>query len=309
MTRGRIGVLCGGPSAEREISLRSGQAVWRALQERGYDAGLIELHGQECEPPLRAAGIQTAFIALHGTFGEDGQVQTLLESLGIAYTGSGIAASRLAFDKVAAKARLQATGIPVPRGYPVPAGAAAVLDGLGLPLVVKPSRQGSSLGLTIVERADEWPAALDEAGRYDTTLVCEEYLPGAEVTVGIVEDAALPVVQVVPHRRFYDYVAKYTPGMTDYLVPAPLDPATTAQVQTIALRAHRALGCRGFSRVDGIVTLDRGFVVLEVNTIPGLTATSLLPKAAAAAGMPFSQLCERLLASVAQREEGTHDAA
>ena len=296
-----IGVLCGGPSAEREISLRSGQAVWRALSDLGYPARLLDLRGTDDDASaVRAAGIQTAFVALHGPFGEDGTVQGILESLGIAYTGSGVEASRLAMDKAAAKIQMTAAGIPVPQGYTVSTSGRAALDGLGFPLVVKPARQGSSIGLTIIEETAAWPAALAEAGRYDTLVVCEEYVQGMELTVGILDQAPLPVVQVIPQRRFYDYVAKYTPGMTDYLVPAPLTPSVAEQVQAVALRAHRTLGCHGFSRVDLILAPDRGPVVLEVNTIPGLTATSLLPKAAAAAGLSFPQLCERLLASAVQ---------
>ncbi|MBI4226884.1 MAG: D-alanine--D-alanine ligase [Candidatus Omnitrophica bacterium] len=295
-----IGVLCGGPSTEREISRRSGQAVWRALRELGYDARLIDLPAMDSASALRAAGIRTAFIALHGAFGEDGAVQTLLESLGIGYTGSGVAASRLAIDKPATRARLAACDVPVAAGGLVSSGSPptwVAAHHVRFPVVVKPARQGSSIGLTIVESPDRWPAALAEAARYDAQIVCEEYLEGPEVTVGILGDAALPVVQVVPQRRFYDYVAKYTPGMTQYLVPAPLEAALTAQVQATALRAHRALACEGFSRVDLIAPVGRPPVVLEVNTIPGLTATSLLPKAAAAAGLAFPQLCERLLAS------------
>jgi len=324
-----IGILCGGPSAERVISLRSGQAVWQALRDLRYDAWLIDISSADCTVQLRAAGIRTAFIALHGPFGEDGTVQTLLESLGISYTGSGIMASRLAMDKAAAKLRLHAAGVPVPKGYTVRGGQgtasdgleavssgqeargaprerASASDGLGFPLVVKPVRQGSSLGLTIVEHEAEWPAALAEAGRYDTTVLCEEYLCGPELTVGVVDDAPLPVIQVVPQRRFYDYVAKYTPGMTQYLVPAPLAREVAARVQALAIQAHRVLGCHRFSRVDLMLTPDRGPMVLEVNTVPGLTATSLLPRAAVAAGISFAGLCERLLASATQPRGDGH---
>lgn len=302
-----IGVLCGGPSAEQEISRRSGQAVWRALRELGYDARLIDVGGPNDVTALRADGIRTAFIALHGAFGEDGTVQALLEAIGIPYTGSGVAASRLAIDKQAARQQLAAAGVQVAAGALVPSGtlgsplAWLASRRLRLPVVVKPVRQGSSIGLTIVEAADQWGPALEEAARYDTQILCEAYLAGPEVTVGMLDDTALPVVQVIPQRRFYDYVAKYTPGMTQYLVPAPLDAALTAQVQALARRAHQILGCEGFSRVDLIAPPGQVPVVLEVNTIPGLTATSLLPKAAAAAGLPFPQLCERLLSSALNR--------
>lgn len=294
-----IGVLCGGPSSEREISLRSGQGVFHSLHDLGYDARFIDIQSADCANLLKSSGIRTAFIALHGTFGEDGTVQSILDQLKISYTGSRAEASRLCMDKQQAKKSLAAAGIAVARGYILPAGRPAALDGLGFPLVVKPVRQGSSIGMTLVENPAGWPAALSEAGRFDTTILCEEYLDGPELTVGILDDAPLPVIQVVPQRRFYDYVAKYTPGMTQYLVPAPIDAETARQAQEVALRAHRALGCRSFSRADMILTKDRGLVVLEVNTIPGLTATSLLPKAAAAVGISFARLCERLLASAA----------
>lgn len=298
-----IGVLCGGPSAEREISLRSGRAVWQALQELGYPVQFLDVPQAACGEILKRSGIRTAFLALHGAFGEDGSVQVLLESLGILYTGSRVAASRLAFDKAAAKACLHRAGIAVPRGYTLSAGSPAMINGLGLPLVVKPSHQGSSIGLSIVEEQTQWPKALAEAFRYDTTVVCEEHVVGPELTVGILDETALPVIQVVPQRRFYDYVAKYTPGMTQYLVPAPLDARTTAQVQAVALVSHRVLGCHGFSRVD-LLLAPQGPVVLEVNTIPGLTATSLLPKAACAAGLSFPRMCERMLASAIQPKGG-----
>lgn len=299
-----IGVLCGGPSAEQEISRRSGQAVWRALRDLGYDVRLCDVGGASDVTALRPAGIGTAFIALHGAFGEDGTVQALLESAGIPYTGSGVAASRLAIDKQSARERLASIGVPVAAGALVPAGSPLswlAEHQLQLPVVVKPVRQGSSIGLTIVETVEQWAPALTEAARYDAQVLCEAYIAGPEITVGILGMTALPVVQVVPQRRFYDFVAKYTPGMTQYLVPAPLDTALTTQAQHLALRAHQALGCEGFSRVDLIAPTGRAPIVLEVNTIPGLTATSLLPKAAAAVGMAFPQLCERLLASALGR--------
>ena len=292
-----IGVLCGGFSSEREISLRSGQGVFHSLHDLGYNVQFIDIRTPDCARLIQNSGIRTAFIALHGAFGEDGAVQSLLDGLRIPYTGSRAAASRLCIDKQKAKERLAVENIPVPKGYTLPSGQPAALDGLGFPFVVKPLRQGSSIGMTLVENAADWGPALREAGRFDESILCEEYLSGAELTVGILDDAPLPVIQVVPQRRFYDYTAKYTPGMTQYLVPAPVDARTAQQAQSIAVNAHQALGCHSFSRVDMILTKDRGPVVLEVNTVPGLTATSLLPKAAAAVGISFGRLCERLLSS------------
>ncbi|MBI4313379.1 MAG: D-alanine--D-alanine ligase [Candidatus Omnitrophica bacterium] len=292
-----IGVLCGGFSAEREISLRSGQGVFHGLGDLGYNVQCIDVQSADCAGLIRNSGVRTAFVALHGIFGEDGAVQTLLDALRIPYTGSRAPASQLCMDKQKTKERLIAEKIPVPRGYTLPAGRPAALDGLSFPFVVKPLRQGSSIGMTLVENAAGWVPALNEAGRFDDSVLCEEYLTGPELTVGILDDAPLPVIQVVPQRRFYDTTAKYTPGMTQVLVPAPIEGKLAAQAQTVALKAHQALGCRSFSRVDMILTQHRGPVVLEVNTVPGLTATSLLPKAAAAVGISFSRLCERLLFS------------
>ena len=295
-----IGILCGGPSSEREISLRSGRAIFEALQGQGLPVVLLPLSTDPEKIPdqIRAARIRCAFIALHGPFGEDGTIQQLLEELQIPYTGSSVEASRYAMDKIFCRLRWIAARLPVPRGVAVePIGAAAHQHELPLPIVVKPAAQGSSFGISIVDRLADLPQAVEEAARYGDRLLLEEYLPGPELTVGILQDLPLPVIQLVPKRRFYDYAAKYTPGMTEYRVPAPLSGEETFRVQQIARRAHEALGCRCFSRVDLILVPGRGPVLLELNTIPGMTATSLLPKAAAAAGIDFPELCRRMLAS------------
>lgn len=297
---GVIGVLCGGPSAEREISIRSGKAIHEALLGQGFPAVLVDLPRDPERIPeeIRRYTLTRAFIALHGPFGEDGTIQELLEELKIPYTGSSVEASRYCMDKPSCRLRWLAAKLPVPKSLHVePIVALARSHELPFPMVVKPSAQGSSYGMSIVDRPEELPKAVEEAARYGDRILLEEYLPGPELTVGILEDQPLPVIQVVPKRRFYDLTAKYTAGMTEYLVPAPLPEPVTKRVQELAKRAHETLGCRCFSRVDMILTADRGPVLLEINTIPGMTATSLLPKAALAAGIAFPDLCCRMLSS------------
>ncbi len=293
-----IGVLCGGPSGEREISIRSGQAVHEALSSLGLSSELIVLSKEEGEIPqeIRSAGLSRAFIALHGRFGEDGTVQALLERMKIPYTGSSVEACRYGMDKLFSRRRWAAENLPVPRWRMTDsAGLLEEARSLGFPVVVKPRSEGSSLGMSIVDGPEGIPPAAEEAARFGSEILLEEYLPGPELTVGLLDDKPLPVIQVVPKRRFYDFMAKYTPGMTEYLVPAPIPESVGVMVQDLARRAHETLGCRSFSRVDMILTQERGPVLLELNPIPGMTPTSLLPKAAAAAGIPFAELCRRML--------------
>lgn len=296
----KIGVLCGGPSREREISLRSGAAVHEALLSLGLPAVLLPLSQDVKQIPsqIKDSGIGCAFIALHGYFGEDGAVQSLLEEMKIPYTGSSVEACRYGMDKVTSRRKWLAAGLPVPQWKEAdPLSAAVRAQEIGFPVVVKPVSEGSSLGMSIVDSVEEMPAAVEQAAQYGEALLLEEYLPGPELTVGILEDRPLPVIQVVPKRRFYDTIAKYTPGMTEYLVPAPLPRTVSQTAQEIAVRAHEALGCRTFSRVDLILVEGRGPVLLELNTIPGMTETSLLPKAAASIGISFPELCRRMLGS------------
>lgn len=293
----RIAVLMGGLSAEREVSLRTGNAVLRALQGCGLDAVGIDV-GRELPRQLTDAGAQVAFIALHGRFGEDGTVQGLLELMQIPYTGSGVLASSLAMNKLVTKQVLLHHGVATPafavfrRGEDAAAFVAARQD---FPLVAKPAREGSTIGVSIVRDRQGLRDGLDEALRHDDLVLVEEFIAGAEVTVGVLGGEALPVIQVVPKGGFYDYRSKYTQGQTEYLLPAPLPAAVTSGLQEAAVAACRALGCRGAARVDFMVR-DGALFCLEVNTIPGMTETSLLPKAAAAAGIPFDQLVLRILA-------------
>jgi D-alanine-D-alanine ligase len=291
-----IGVLLGGLSAEREISLRTGQAVLGALVRCGYRAVAIDA-GRDLPLQLAAAGIEVAFIALHGRYGEDGTVQGLLELLGIPYTGSGVQASAVAMDKITTKKLLLHHELPTPafevfhRGEDVPALLARCRH---YPRVVKPAREGSTIGVHIAHDEREMAAGIEEALGHDDLLLIEDYIPGAEVTVSVLNDAVLPVIQIVPQGGFYDYQAKYTAGRTEYLLPAPLEAVLYARLQQVALQACRVLGCRGAARVDFMVR-EREFYCLEVNTIPGMTETSLLPKAARQAGIDFDELVQRIL--------------
>lgn len=298
----RVAVLMGGPSAEREVSLRSGRAVARALAEAGANVREVDVRGPEFALP---AGTDVAFVALHGTFGEDGTVQKILEKRGVAYTGSDAEVSALAFDKERAKAAFLKAKIPTPR-YEVVAGRRGNVRRLAemdVPLVVKPARQGSSVGITIVREAGKLDAALADAWRFDDRLIVEEFIDGRELTVGVFDGKTLPVIEVRPKKEFFTYEAKYTPGATEYLVPAPLERVAAARAQFLAQKAHDALGCRDFSRVDLMMAKDGTMYVLEVNTIPGFTDTSLVPKAAKAAGLSFGQLCCRLVKMAQGRSE------
>ncbi len=296
-----VAVLLGGPSAEREVSLRSGAAVAAAL--RGLGHRVVEVDPRPGALTLPAE-TEVAFLALHGTHGEDGTVQAELEALGIPYTGCGVEASRLAFDKAATKDRCAAVGVPTPRGRVLAGDERDWPAGWGPPVVLKPSCQGSSVGLVFVEDPAGFGPALAEARRHGTPVLMEERIIGRETTVGILGDRALPLVEVRPRTGTYDYHHKYTAGATEYFCPAALDPTVTAAVQAAALGAFRAVGGRDYARVDVMLRADGSPVVLEVNTLPGMTETSLLPKAALAAGIPFAALCGQMLGMALARGPG-----
>lgn len=295
----KVGVLKGGVSEEREISLRSGEAVYEALKELGMDVSALDIVGAtptEFRRQIGDSGIRVAFIALHGRFGEDGTAQQLLDEMGVAYTGSGPQASRRAMDKAAARECFGRAGLRVPAGYVVGVGSGERDAASGrYPKVVKPVASGSSVGLSIVYEKEQLPAALSMARKYDHRVLLEDYVAGRELTVGILGDLALPVVEIIPRREFFDYTAKYTAGITDYVVPAEMPQRLSARAREVGLTAHRALGCRGASRVDMILDKEERLFVLEVNTVPGMTRTSLLPRAAQAAGIGFGELCRRIL--------------
>jgi D-alanine-D-alanine ligase len=296
----RIAVLLGGPSAEREVSLRSGAAVAAALRGLGHEIIEVDPVGNWALP----GAIDVAFLALHGTYGEDGTVQSQLERIGVPYTGCGAAASRLAFDKVRTKERLLEAGVATPAFTVIDEAAAPWPEGWIPPVVLKPVRQGSSVGLQFVEEIDGWPEALAASLAHGAPVLVEERIHGPEVTVGILEGAALPLVEVRPREGGYNYHNKYTPGATEYLCPAPFERQVAESIQRAALRAFEAVGGRDYGRVDIMVRSGREPLVLEVNTLPGMTETSLLPKAAAAAGIEFGALCQRMVELALARRTG-----
>lgn len=308
----KVAVLYGGDSAEREVSILSGRAVNDALQNQGYASRLVDVS----ELLLSKGDVSTlvgdqrpdvCFLAVHGTNAEDGGIQGLLELLHLPYTGSGVQASAIAMDKNLTKLVLSDAGLPVPKGQLLSRGNldwnADGFDGEGW--VVKPNAQGSTVGLSFVPDRDGLPAAISKAFQYGDAVLVEEWLRGVEISVPVLEDRALPVVEIVPASGAYDFESKYTPGATEEIVPARLTPEQTATAQEYALRAHRALGCSGCTRTDLIVMADR-IVCLEVNTLPGMTATSLVPNSARAAGMSFEDLCDWMVKSALAKAPTTH---
>jgi D-alanine-D-alanine ligase len=298
-----ITVMLGGPGAEREVSLRSGEAVAAALRSLGHQVS--ELDPQTPQWALPEA-TEVVFLALHGTYGEDGTVQAQLEQKGIPYTGCGPEASRLAFDKVAAKDRFNRAGVATASHLVVDSALTPWPKGWRPPVVVKPVCQGSSVGLQFVREIEQWSGALLEALRHDSRVLVEEQIVGREVTVGILDHQALPVVEVRPRTGVYDFASKYTRGATEYSCPAAFDPATGRRIQAAAFAAFQAIEGRDYGRVDLMVRPEGSPVVLEVNTLPGMTETSLLPKAAAAAGLAYPALCQRMVELALRRSPRRH---
>ncbi|HEY3266900.1 MAG TPA: D-alanine--D-alanine ligase [Armatimonadota bacterium] len=305
----KVAVLMGGDSAERDISLKTGEQVMGALDPARYEAfpvdaaRLREASDLSAVWPVRP---DVVFIALHGPGGEDGAVQGLLEWMDLPYTGSGVLASALAMDKAMCKRVLRGEGIATPWSAVVAAPPAGGMEGYRMPLVVKPNRQGSSFGLTIVRNASELPAAIQLALRYDSECLLEEFVAGPEITVSVLGNRcpqALPIIEIVPKGEFYDFASKYEEGGSQHIIPARISPKACRLAEEFACRAHQALGCRGMSRTDLIVCGDR-VTALEVNTIPGMTRTSLLPHAAAAAGIPFPDLLDRLIGFALEARSG-----
>jgi len=295
----RVAVLMGGMSAEREVSLKSGRAVCQALQERGYQAVAVDV-GHDLAQVLEREKIDAAFVALHGRYGEDGCVQGLLELMQIPYSGSGVLASALAMHKLYSKQTFGACGILTAPFCSFRRGETVSLQGLpfGLPVVVKPVQEGSSVGVSIVRQETDLAAAVAEAFAHDDEILVEQFIKGREVQVGILDNKAIGAIEIVPKNEFYDFEAKYTDGMAEHIFPARLEPGLYQKAQQIGLDAHRALGCSGYSRVDLLVTESGDCYVLEVNTLPGMTALSLLPEIAAkGAGLSFGELVERIMES------------
>jgi D-alanine-D-alanine ligase len=297
----RIGVLMGGASSEREVSLRTGEGVARALESRGYDVLRVDLGepGLHIGDALRSAEIDVAFIALHGRGGEDGCIQGMLEWLGIPYTGSSVLASALAMDKLKSKEMFRLHNIPTPPYYVASAKDLGHLDethgSFGFPVIVKPRSEGSSVGLAKAHDLRELSDAIVAALAFDTEVLIERFVRAVEVHVGIVDGKALGCIEVAPKNGLYDYRAKYTQGMTEYILPPRIAETRQRGVMNLAERAAKALGCSGACRVDLLVTEGENEYVLEVNTLPGLTPTSLLPKIAVAAGIDYATLCETIL--------------
>jgi D-alanine-D-alanine ligase len=287
-----ITVMLGGPSAEREVSLKSGDGVARALRSLGHQVAELDPRNGSWKLPEKT---DVVFLALHGTYGEDGTVQRELEELGVPYTGCDAEASRIGFDKVLTKQRCIAVGVPTARFLLIDSATATWPMGWNPPVVLKPARQGSSVGLQFVEKVSDWSQALGEAMRHDTQVLMEEKIVGRECTVGILDDKPLPIVEVRPKSGIYDYQNKYITGTTEYFCPAEFDAATTTRIQTAAMGAFKAIGGRDYARVDVMVASDGELVVLEVNTLPGMTESSLLPKAAAAAGISYADLCQKMV--------------
>jgi len=297
----KIGVLFGGLSAEREISLKSGTAVHQALMAQGYNAVAIDV-GRDLADVLKREAIDVAFIALHGRYGEDGCVQGMLELLQIPYTGSGVLASALAMHKLYSKQAFLAGGILTApfRCYRLSETVKLTDLPFGLPLVVKPVQEGSSVGVSIVKEESQLAAALELAFHYDDEILVEQYIKGQEVQIGILDDTPVGAIEIVPKNEFYDFEAKYTDGMAEHVFPARLEPALYKKAEQTGLAAHHALGCRGYSQVDLLVTSNGDCYVLEVNTLPGMTALSLLPEIAAkGAGLSFEALVSRIIESAA----------
>lgn len=291
----KIAVLMGGPGSEREVSLASGKAVLNALLGLGLDAVAVDVTRHEIELPT---GTDLAFNVIHGTFGEDGRLQEILEGMGIPYTGAGVKSSRIAFDKNLAKAAFVEHGVPTPRAEIIDVSSGPRLPSFPAPFVVKPPREGSSVGVHIVHNQADAEAAMADAAKYGDDILVEEFINGQELTVGILNDVALPVVHIIPPEGVYDMASKY-PWLSgakgsQYICPADLDAETTRLVQEAALAAHRSLGVEIYSRVDVLLDSQNRPFVLEANTIPGMTETSLLPKAAAAIGISFPELCKTI---------------
>jgi len=287
-----ITVMLGGPSAEREVSLRTGAAVAKALRSLGHHVNELDPRQENWKLP---PGTEVVFLALHGTYGEDGTIQKQLDALGVPYTGCDAESSRIGFDKFLTKQKCLEAGVPTARFVLFDSRTATWPMGWQPPVVLKPVRQGSSVGLQFVDRVGDWNKALAEALRYDTQVLMEERISGRETTVGILADVPLPVVEVRPKAGAYDYQNKYTPGATEVFCPADFDGPTTRKIQAAALGAFHAIGGRDYSRVDVMVRPNGDPIVLEVNSLPGMTETSLLPKAAAAAGIDYPGLCQRMV--------------
>ena len=336
----RITVLTGGATAERAVAFASGAQIVKALRSRGHTVQVVDTAGGLLDASAEAAALQgdvgtappsvdalvkreitmlseglaslpavrdaeVLFLAVHGGALEGGTLQAVLDVIGVPYTGSGPLSSALAMDKDLAKRLFRAAGVPVPAWFMAPVAPEDVTTALGWPVIVKPSKQGSSVGLTLVKKAQDLDGAVKLASRYDDEVMAEQFIPGRELTVGILGDVPLPVGEIVSKHELFDYETKYTPGMSDETFPAKIDTVLARQLQEYALMAHRAIKLEGYSRVDFRVTPEGDIFCLEANSLPGMTRTSLYPQAAQAAGIPFPELCERLARLARNNATGT----
>jgi D-alanine--D-alanine ligase len=301
---GRVGVLMGGYSSERAISLKSGQAIFQALEDLKMDVVPVDIHEKDkagIRAQIQEAHLDMAFIALHGALGEDGQIQSLLEEMNILYTGSGIRASQLAINKIAAQDCFRRHHVSIPESFALSRAEGAdkgiqkVAAMGGFPVVVKPATEGSSIGIQVSQEEEHFRQALVTAWEYGEDVLVERYIDGREFTVSLLDRKPLPVIEICPQHQFFDFDCKYSPAATKYVVPAKISPVLAGTLQSVALKAYRLLGCADFGRVDLIVDQDLNHYVLEVNTIPGFTATSLLPKAAKELGISFHELCLQIM--------------
>src|SRR5262245_37715532 len=302
----KIAVLMGGPGSERDVSLATGRGVSKALRSLGAEVIDVDVRDENFALPK---DVDFAFITIHGTFGEDGQLQEILEKRGMPYTGDGVDASRTAFDKILSKEKFREHHVVTPEWEVIETGQRPTIS---VPLVVKPARQGSTVGVVIVKDANELDSAIAEAGKYDRKLLIEKFVPGRELTIGILGDQALPILEIIPKGGFYDFNNKYpflnpqSGGGAEHVCPAKIEPKKTKQIQEGALRAFCALGLVVYGRVDVLLSDSGDPFVLEVNTIPGMTEASLLPDAAAVAGINYVDLCARIIALSRARAEGSH---
>ena len=308
MEQGKIVVVMGGPSSEAEVSRRTGAAVVKALQEKGWQAEGLELEPATFAETIKNSGCRAVFNAVHGKYGEDGRLQAMLEMLGIPYTGSGVLASALTIDKAAIKNTFLGAGIPTPRSrtylkYEQSRDLATeILGEFNLPVVVKAASQGSSIGVVIVEKAEELGKALTECFGYDEEVLIEEFIRGKELTVAVMgnpeKQEAMPIIEITTNSGRYDYESKYTVGASQHIIPARLTEAEAELVRKAALDTFRVCGCRGVARIDVMLSEQDVPNVIDVNTVPGMTETSLVPDAARAMGLSFPELCDRLLRQV-----------
>ena len=299
----KVAVLMGGPGSERDVSLATGRGVSKALKSLGIEVVDVDVRDENFPLP---DDVDLAFLAIHGTFGEDGQLQRILEKRGVSYTGDGVKESERAFDKILTKEKFREHSVVTPAWEVIKVGQRPTIP---IPIVVKPPRQGSTVGVYIIKSESELDSAIKEAAKYDSELLVEKFIPGRELTIGILGDQVLPILEIIPKGGFYDFTNKYpflnpqAGGGAEHVCPAKIDKEKTKEIQDLALRAYRAVGLQVYARVDVLLPEDGAATVLEANTIPGMTEASLLPDAAAAAGINYVDLCRRIIElSLAKRK-------